>query len=51
MTPLRVIAALDHWSHLGGYASGALIGWYWKEKKERERKEKKRAWVRYFGFP
>ncbi|WEW55673.1 rhomboid superfamily protein [Emydomyces testavorans] len=42
--PFR-IAAMDHWSHLGGYATGALVGWLWKEKRERERK--KNVWHRF----
>ncbi|EAS31673.3 rhomboid family protein [Coccidioides immitis RS] len=42
--PFR-IAAMDHWSHLGGYATGALVGWLWKEKRERERK--KNFWHRF----
>ncbi|KAL1956983.1 hypothetical protein VTO42DRAFT_6472 [Malbranchea cinnamomea] len=51
VTPLRVVAALDHWSHLGGYAAGAVVGSYWKEKREREKKRRREEsfWGRYFG--
>jgi rhomboid-like protein len=45
-------AALDHWSHLGGYATGAVVGWSWKKRKERERRRKKEEmgfWERMFA--
>lgn len=46
VSPIK-LAALDYWSHLGGYATGALVGWYWKEKKEKERK--KSIWYKYLS--
>ncbi|EEP80907.1 predicted protein [Uncinocarpus reesii 1704] len=44
MSPLRILA-MDHWAHLGGYATGALVGWFWKEKREKEKK--KNFWYKF----
>jgi rhomboid-like protein len=46
-------AAMDHWSHLGGYAAGAAGGLLWK-RRERERvRERRKAengvWGSWFG--
>ncbi|KAK2753434.1 hypothetical protein FQN55_003563 [Onygenales sp. PD_40] len=36
--PFRMLA-MDHWSHLGGYAAGAVVGWWLlRAKKEREKR-------------
>ncbi|KAI1975099.1 hypothetical protein LOZ56_000890 [Ophidiomyces ophidiicola] len=44
VSPFR-IASMDHWAHLGGYATGAVVGWLWKEKRERDRK--KSVWQKF----
>ncbi|PGH15830.1 hypothetical protein AJ79_02211 [Helicocarpus griseus UAMH5409] len=37
--PFRSKAPLmDHWSHLGGYVAGGVVGWLWKEGEEERRK-------------
>ncbi|PGH19135.1 hypothetical protein AJ80_04213 [Polytolypa hystricis UAMH7299] len=40
VSPIR-IGAMDHWAHLGGYATGAVVGWLWRERKEKERKKRR----------
>lgn len=47
--PLLGIAKLDHWAHLGGMATGALIGRFWAEKKDRELRKKKDTLSGLFG--
>ncbi|KAK2781054.1 hypothetical protein FQN52_001945, partial [Onygenales sp. PD_12] len=38
--PFRMLA-MDHWSHLGGYAAGAVVGWWLlRAKREREKRER-----------
>lgn len=32
---------MDHWSHMGGYAAGAVAGWLWKGRREERRKRRK----------
>ncbi|KAI5310752.1 hypothetical protein KEM55_002621 [Ascosphaera atra] len=37
--PVKYIARMDHWAHLGGYAVGAGVGSVWKERKDREKRD------------
>ncbi|OJD13100.1 hypothetical protein AJ78_06405 [Emergomyces pasteurianus Ep9510] len=40
--PFRLrMPVMDHWSHLGGYAAGAVTGWLWKGKRKEERRRKR----------
>ena len=57
LTPLSRVSRLmagrqvmvDHVNHLGGFASGALVGWYWKQLRDQEEKKQKGIWKKYFG--
>jgi rhomboid-like protein len=50
MRPLRIVGSLDHWAHLGGYASGALLGWHWKKRQQEQRMRKRQeGWRRYLA--
>ncbi|KKZ65750.1 rhomboid-like protein [[Emmonsia] crescens] len=41
--PFRLrMPVMDHWSHLGGYAAGAVAGWLWKGRKEEDRRRKRK---------
>lgn len=42
-------AVVDHWNHLGGLAAGSMVGWYWSQKREREKRKQGGIWERYFG--
>ncbi|KAK2805987.1 hypothetical protein FQN50_006002 [Emmonsiellopsis sp. PD_5] len=47
--PFRMLA-MDYWSHLGGYAAGAVVGWWLlRAKRERERREKEGREKGWFG--
>ncbi|ODH13513.1 hypothetical protein ACO22_07184 [Paracoccidioides brasiliensis] len=49
--PIRfAIPMLDHWSHLGGYAAGALIGWLWKERRAEQKRKKRREEEKGWGW-
>lgn len=41
-SPLRLsfIGAMDHWAHLGGYVTGAVVGTVWKENRARRHETK-----------
>ncbi|KAG5293498.1 rhomboid family protein [Histoplasma capsulatum G186AR] len=40
--PFRIrMPVMDHWSHMGGYAAGAVAGWLWKGRREERRKRRK----------
>ncbi|KAK2735956.1 hypothetical protein FQN57_001029 [Myotisia sp. PD_48] len=47
VSPFRLVA-VDYWSHLGGLAAGALIGYLSKQKKKHERKQELGWWTRFF---
>lgn len=47
--PLLGIAKLDHWAHLGGMATGALVGRFWTKRRDRELQKRKDAWIDLFG--